>query len=155
MNNDKYIGSAGYRGDFFWWRSGTDALGDVDGVVAGGGEAEGEGGVDLEPEVRVVAVLDEDADALLALVQDLLQPAAAVHRGGLGVPADVRQASGQPHQLVRALRLVLVQVPRNRRPRSRHCHGHQWQNQLANDWPCSWGHDDSAASVCVCERERE
>lgn len=96
----------------------TDALGDVGGGVAGGREAEGEGGVDLEAEVRVVAVLDEDAQALLALVQHRLQPRAAVDGGALRVPAHVGQAARQPSQLVRALRPVLGQV-RPRRPHHR------------------------------------
>ena len=85
----------------------TDALGDVGGGVAGGGEVDGEGGVEGEAEVGVVAVLDEQAEALLALVDHLLQPRAAVYGGRFGLRAHVGQAGSQPHQLIRALLPVL------------------------------------------------
>lgn len=56
-------------------------------------EAEGARGVDLEAEAGVISVLDQQAYALRALLQDLLETGAAVDGGGLGLAAHVRKTS--------------------------------------------------------------
>lgn len=89
----------------------TDALGDIDGGVTSRGEAEGEGGVDFEPEAGVIPVLHQDAHALEALLQDLAKPRAAVRGRRLGViPTNIGEARCEPEQLIHALGPVLSQV---------------------------------------------
>jgi hypothetical protein len=111
--------------------TGRERTGAVGGVgacgAAGGGEGEGEGGVDLDAQVGVVLVLDEDAQALGALPEHLPEAAAAVGRRRARLPLHVLQARRQPHQLVRALRLVRVHVAarQRRRRRRRHRHDHR------------------------------
>ena len=56
----------------------TNTFRDVSWDMASIGELQGEGGVDLDAEVGVVAVLEEDAEALLARLHHLLEPRAAV-----------------------------------------------------------------------------
>jgi hypothetical protein len=99
----------------------TRAVGDV-GVcgAADGGEAEREGGVDLDADAGVVLVLDQHAQALGALPQHLAQAAAAVRRRRARLPLHVLQARRQPHQLVRALAPVRAHVAAGHRRRRQH-----------------------------------
>lgn len=87
------------------------ALGDISGSLADWREPEGEGDIDVESQLGIVAILDDDAQALLARRQDLLQPTAAVWGRCPGLPLHVRQASRHPRQLIRALLLVLGGIP--------------------------------------------
>lgn len=68
----------------------SDAL--VDGGVTLTGETEGESGIDLEAEAGVISILNQQAQALFALLQHLLEAGAAVHWGEFGLPAHIGQA---------------------------------------------------------------
>jgi len=103
----------------------TGAVGDVGGGLAEGGEPQRLGDVELEPQVGVVLVLDEHAQALAAGLQHRLEPLAAVRRRHRRLVLHIRQARRQPHQLVRALRPVRREVPARRRRRRHHRRRHE------------------------------
>jgi hypothetical protein len=105
----------------------TGAVGEGRGVVAEGGQVHGAGDVDLEAQRRLVAVLDQHAQALLAGGHHLLEPRAAVgrRRPRRRLVLHERQARRQAHQLVRALRPVRREVPaRHARQRQSHQQRH-------------------------------
>jgi hypothetical protein len=90
----------------------TWAVGDVCRRLADLGQAERLVDVDLEPQVGVVPVLDQHAQALAAGLQHALETRAAVQRRRRRrrLLLHVRQARRQARQLVRALRLVRREV---------------------------------------------
>lgn len=70
------------------------ALGDVGRGAADRRQSEGEGDVELDADLGVVPVLDEDAEALGAFEEELLEAGAAVRGGSLGGPLDIGEAGG-------------------------------------------------------------
>jgi hypothetical protein len=102
----------------------TWAHGDVCGRLAGLGQAERLGGVDLEPlQAGVVLVLDQHAQALRAGLHHGLEPRAALPRGRRRrrLLLHVRQARLQAYQRVHTLGLVRRDVAAHSRGR----HGHR------------------------------
>lgn len=73
------------RHDFTW----AVGYGLVHGGIAFGGKGEGEGGVDLEAEARIISILNQDADTFATIFQDLFETGATIARGGLGLPAHI------------------------------------------------------------------
>nr|ACN31181.1 unknown [Zea mays] len=114
------------------------AVGEGGGVAAERGQVHGAGDVDLEPQRRLVAVLDQHAHAQLAGGHHLLQPRAAVgrRRARRRLVLHERQARRQPHQPVRAHGAVLGEVraghagPR-RRQHGRHHHQRRRRRRAA------------------------
>lgn len=66
--------------------------------------------VELQAELRLVAVFDEDAEAFEAIGHDLADAGAAIGGRRRCMALHVDEASRQSHQLARALRLVAREV---------------------------------------------
>ncbi|KAF7836990.1 Protein YLS3 [Senna tora] len=80
--------------------------------MTGRGKVEGESGIEGDAEVGVVAVFDEDAEALHALLHHLFETTTAIDGGSFGLTTNVWKARSQPYQLVRALFSVFRQIRR-------------------------------------------
>lgn len=78
--------------------------------MANGGQIHGEGGVELDPEAGLVAVLDEDAETRPVLGEDLAEAVAAVRSWRLCLALDEGEAGGEADERVLALRLVVGEV---------------------------------------------
>lgn len=61
--------------------------------VASTWEMNSECGIDLDAKIGVIAILDEDADAFLALIKDHFEATAAIYGGGFGFPTHVRNTA--------------------------------------------------------------
>lgn len=98
----------------------TWALGDVGRGAAERRQSKSESDIELDLKLGIIAILDEDAQTLGTLDKDLLEAGAAVRGGSLGIPLDVGEAGGQPHQLIRALFLVARHIGARCREQAEH-----------------------------------
>lgn len=88
----------------------TDAFLDVGRGMACIRQSKSKRKINFESQAWIVTVLYQHTKTFLTLLKHNLEPTATVRRRCSRLPAHVRQASGQPNHLVRALCPVLVYV---------------------------------------------
>lgn len=84
----------------------------VNRYMAGTRELQSKRSVDVEPEFGIVVVLNQDADAFVALRIHLCQASAAVYCGSFGtfVTSHIRKTWCKPYELVCTLSSILLYV---------------------------------------------